>query len=376
MRIETLAVQSTGGPDGASGAIAPSITLSTTFERAADGTYPGGFDYSRSGNPNRVALERALASLEGGAAAAAFPSGTAATFGIIFSLLPGDHVVAPDDTYYGTAVLLRNLFLERGLEATFVDMTDLEAVASALRPNTKVVWIETPSNPLIRISDIEAIADIAHEGGAIAVCDNTWATPLLQRPLDLGADLVMHSTTKYLAGHSDAMGGGVVTKEEDERFERIRKMQVDAGSIPAPFDSWLIRRGLESLAPRMAMHCANAIELARFLEAHPKVERVHFPGLENDPGHELASRQMRDFGGMLSFHIAGGQAEAFAVTSTVRVFARATSLGATHSLIEHRASAEGPTTKAPQSLLRVSVGLEHPDDLKEDLDQALTTAFD
>ncbi len=375
MRIETLAVQSTGGPDRASGAIIPPITLSTTFERAADGSYPGGFDYTRSGNPNRNALEAALATLEGGAVAAAFPSGTAATFGIVFSLLPGDHIVAPDDAYYGTAVLLRTLFEERGVEASFVDMTDLDSVAAAMRPNTKLVWIETPSNPLIRVSDIAALADIAHEGGAIAVCDNSWATPLLQRPIDLGADLVMHSTTKYLAGHSDAMGGAVMAKEENERFARIRRMQEAAGSVPAPFDCWLIRRGLESLAPRMAMHCANAMEIARFLEAHPKVEAVHFPGLENDPGHEIASRQMRDYGGMLAFDVPGGQAEAFAVTDGVRIFARATSLGGTHSLIEHRASAEGPTSQAPQNLLRLAVGLEHPDDLKEDLDRALLAAF-
>ncbi len=374
MRIETLAVKTGMDPDGASRAIAPPITLSTTFERGEDGSYPGGFDYSRSGNPNRAALEAALAALEGGPEAVAFPSGMAATFSVIFSLSPGDHVVAADDAYYGTGVLLRDSFAERGIEASFVDMTDLDAVRSAMRTHTRLVWMETPSNPLIRISDIEAIAGIAREGGAISCCDNTWATPLLQRPLDFGVDLVMHSTTKYFGGHSDVTGGAVIVREPGGTLDALRKIQKDGGLVPSPFDAWLTRRGLESLAARMAMHCANAMDLARFLDAHPRVERVHYPGLEDDPGHALAARQMSDFGGMLSFDVAGGQEEAFAVAAAVKVIARATSLGGTHSLIEHRASVEGPTTRAPENLLRMSVGLEHVDDLKEDLDRALAAA--
>lgn len=371
MRIETLAVKTGMDPDGTSRAIAPPITLSTTFERGEDGSYPGGFDYSRSGNPNRAALEAALAALEGGPEAVAFPSGMAATFSVIFSLSTGDHVVAADDAYYGTGVLLRDSFAERGIEASFVDMTDLDAVRAAMRPNTRLVWMETPSNPLIRISDIEAIAGIAREGGAISCCDNTWATPLLQRPLDLGMDLVMHSTTKYFGGHSDVTGGAVIVREAGETLEALRKVQKDGGLVPSPFDAWLTRRGLESLAARMAMHCANAMELARFLDVHPRVDRVHYPGLKDDPGHALAARQMSDFGGMLSFDVVGGREEAFAVAANVKVIARATSLGGTHSLIEHRASVEGPTTRAPENLLRMSVGLEHVDDLKEDLDRAL-----
>ncbi|WP_420615461.1 trans-sulfuration enzyme family protein [Candidatus Palauibacter sp.] len=374
MRIETLAVKTGMDPDGASRAIAPPITLSTTFERGEDGSYPGGFDYSRSGNPNRAALEAALAALEGGPEAVAFPSGMAATFSVIFSLSPGDHVVAADDAYYGTGVLLRDSFADRGIEASFVDMTDLDAVRAATRPNTRLVWMETPSNPLIRISDIEAIAGIAREGGAISCCDNTWATPLLQRPLDLGMDLVMHSTTKYFGGHSDVTGGAVIARESGGTLEALRKVQKDGGLVPSPFDAWLTRRGLESLAARMAMHCANAMELARFLNAHPRVERVHYPGLEDDPGHALATRQMSDFGGMLSFDVVGGREEAFAVAANVDVIARATSLGGTHSLIEHRASVEGAATRAPENLLRMSVGLEHVDDLKEDLDRALAAA--
>ena len=374
MRLETLAVKAGMEPDDASRAIAPPITLSTTFERGEDGSYPGGFDYSRSGNPNRRALEAALAALEGGAEAVAYPSGMAATFSVIFSLSPGDHVVAADDAYYGTGVLLREQFAERGIEATFVDMTDLGAVRAAMRPNTRLVWMETPSNPLIRVSDIEAIAGIARDGGALSCCDNTWATPLLQRPLELGADLVMHSTTKYFGGHSDVTGGAVIVREPGEALDALRKIQKDGGLIPSPFDAWLTRRGLESLAPRMAMHCANALELARFLDAHPGVERVHYPGLEDDPGHRLASRQMSDFGGMLAFDVVGGRDEAFAVAAAVKIIARATSLGGTHSLIEHRASVEGPTTRAPDNLLRMSVGLEHPEDLKEDLARALARA--
>ncbi|MDE2877639.1 PLP-dependent transferase [Candidatus Palauibacter soopunensis] len=374
MRIETLAVKTGMDPDATSRAIAPPITLSTTFERGEDGSYPGGFDYSRSGNPNRALLEAALAALEGGPEAVAFPSGMAATFAVIFSLAPGDHVVAADDAYYGTGVLLRDSFAERGIEASFVDMTDLDAVRAAMRPNTRLVWMETPSNPLIRISDIEALAGIAREGGAISCCDNTWATPLLQRPLDFGVDLVMHSTTKYFGGHSDVTGGAVIVREPGGTLDALRKIQKDGGLVPSPFDAWLTRRGLESLAARMALHCANAMELARFLDAHPRVERVHYPGLENDAGHALAARQMSGFGGMLSFDVAGGQEEAFAVAAHVKVIARATSLGGTHSLIEHRASVEGPTTRAPENLLRMSVGLEHIDDLKEDLDRALSAA--
>ncbi|WP_425153713.1 trans-sulfuration enzyme family protein [Candidatus Palauibacter sp.] len=374
MRVETLAVRAGMELADASRAIAPPITLSTTFERGEDGSYPGGFDYSRSGNPNRKALEAALAALEGGAEAVAFPSGMAATFSVIFSLSPGDHVVAADDAYYGTGVLLREQFAERGIEATFVDMTDLGAVRAAMRPNTRLVWMETPSNPLIRVSDIEAIAGIARDGGALSCCDNTWATPLLQRPLELGADLVMHSTTKYFGGHSDVTGGAVIVREPGETLDALRKIQKDGGLIPSPFDAWLTRRGLESLAPRMAMHCANALELARFLDAHPGVERVHYPGLEDDPGHALASRQMSGFGGMLAFDVVGGREEAFAVAAAVKIIARATSLGGTHSLIEHRASIEGPTTRAPENLLRMSVGLEHPEDLKEDLARALAHA--
>ena len=374
MRIETLAVKTGLDPDGTSRAIAPPITLSTTFERGADGSYPGGFDYSRSGNPNRAALEAALAALEGGPEAIAFPSGMAATFSVIFSLAPGDHVVAADDAYFGTGVLLREQFARRGIEASFVDMTDLDAVRVAMRPNTRLVWMETPSNPLIRISDVEAIAGIAREGRAISCCDNTWATPLLQRPLELGVDLVMHSTTKYFGGHSDVTGGAVIARERGETLEALRGIQKDGGLVPSPFDAWLTRRGLESLAARMAMHCANAMELARFLDAHARVERVHYPGLEDDPGHGLAARQMSGFGGMLSFDVTGGREEAFGVAAAVKIIARATSLGGTHSLIEHRASIEGAATRAPENLLRMSVGLEHAEDLKEDLDRALAAA--
>ncbi len=372
MRPETLAVRGGHRPDRGDRAIAPPITLSTTFERGEDGEYPGGFDYSRAGNPNRNMLETALADLEGGADAFAFPSGMAATYSVISCFQPGDHVIQSHDAYYGTTVLLREHFDRWGVDTDFVDMTSLDALRSAIRPSTRLIWLETPSNPLIRVYDIVAVGEIARAAGAFLACDNTWATPLLQRPLDLGADISMHSTTKYLGGHSDVTGGALVLREEGELADRLRAVQKEGGSVPSPFDAWLTRRGLESLPARMRLHCENAMALAHFLDAHPAVERVNYPGLRADPGHQLARRQMTDFGGMLSFHVRGGRNEAFAVAAAVQVVSRATSLGGTHSLIEHRASIEGPSTITPENLLRLSVGLEHIEDLKEDLDGALS----
>lgn len=371
MRFETLAVHAGTEVDDTTGAVTPAIHLSTTFQRAPDGTFPGGYTYTRSGNPNRRALETCLAALEGGAGAAAFASGQAATFAILQTLRPGDHVVAPLDAYYGTIDLLLDHFGPWGLETTLVDMTDGDAIRRALRPATRLVWVETPSNPTMRITDLAAVTQVAHAGGALVACDNTWATPLLQRPLALGADLVMHATTKYLGGHSDVLGGAVVAREADASFARIQAVQASAGAVPSPFECWLVMRGIRTLPYRMRAHSANALALARFLAAHPAVERVHYPGLEEDPGHALASRQMTLYGGMLSFLVRGGRAEALAVASRLQIFTRATSLGGPESLIEHRASIEGPRTRAPENLLRISAGLEHPEDLKEDLARAL-----
>jgi cystathionine gamma-synthase len=371
LRFETLAVHVAATPNPATGAVTPAIQLSTTFQRSADGTYPSGYEYIRDGNPNRQALEEAMASLEGGASAVAFASGMAATLAVLQALAPGDHVVAPLDAYFGTAKLMREQFGRWGLEVSFVDMTSVAAVREALRPTTRLVWTETPSNPTIAVTDLKGVVAVAKDAGALVACDNTWATPFLQRPLALGVDLVMHSTTKYLSGHCDVMGGVLVTREAGPLAERLRAVQRLGGAVPSPFDSWLVLRGIRTLPWRMRAHCSNAAAVAAFLSGHPQVERVHYPGLRTDPGYALAARQMDAAGGMVSFVVPGGRPQAFAVAGRLRVFIRATSLGGPESLVEHRASVEGPGTRAPEGLLRLSVGLEHPDDLIADLGQAL-----
>jgi cystathionine gamma-synthase len=288
------------------------------------------------------------------------------------ALAPGDHVVAPHDAYHGTGRLLRETFARWGLETTFVDMTDTAAVERALRPATRVVWVETPSNPMWKVSDIRAIAALAHGAGARCVCDNTVATPVGQSPFELGADLIVHATTKYLGGHGDLMGGAVIAREPDDLFARVRGVQASAGAVPSPFDCWLLLRGIQTLPWRVRAHAANALTLATFLAKHPRVDAVHYPGLPAHPAHALAARQMRCFTGMLSFQVRGTAAEALGVAGKVRLFTRATSFGGADSLIEHRASVEGPETRTPQNLLRVSVGLEHADDLIADLEEALS----
>jgi cystathionine gamma-synthase len=371
MKIETTAVHAGIQPDPTTGAVVPPLHAATTFEHEPDSTYPRGFLYSRNANPNRNALEACLAELEGGESAAAFASASAATAAVFQALAPGDHVVAPLDAYFGTGRLLRDTFVPWGLAVDFVDCTDPAAVKAALRPATKVVWIETPSNPLWRVTDIAAVAALAHGAGARCVCDNTSATPVLQRPLALGADLVVYATTKYLNGHGDVMGGAVVAGRRDALFERIRAIQASGGAIPSPFDCWLVRRGLRTLPWRMRAHSDNALRVATFLAAHPGVEAVHYPGLASHPQHALARRQMSGFGGMLSVQVRGGREAAYAVERKVRLFTCATSFGSTESLLEHRASVEGAATRSPDNLLRLSIGLEHPDDLVDDLAQAL-----
>ncbi len=370
MKIETLAVHAGRSIDPGTGAVSAPIHLSTTFERDVEGSYPHGFMYTRNDNPNRRSLEQGVSALEGGAAAAAFASGSGATMSILQSLSPGDHVLAHVDAYYGTSRLLREIFLRWGLKADFVDMSHLDAVKKALRQETKLAWVETPSNPLLKIVDLAAVANIVHEVDAVCVCDNTWA-PVLQRPLDLGADLVMHSTTKYFGGHCDVLGGIVVAKSDTDFFRRIRSIQYEGGAVPSPFDCWLILRGMHTLPWRMRAHSGNAAMVADFLSGHPKVERVHYPGLKAHPGHEIARKQMSMFGGMLSFEVKAGRDAAMNVAARTKIFTRATSLGGVESLIEHRASIEGPGTTSPESLLRISIGLENADDLIEDLDQGL-----
>jgi cystathionine gamma-synthase len=371
MRLETLCVHAGHAPDAATGAVAQPLHLSTTFERDVDGEFRRGFIYIRDSNPNRRSLEVALAALEGGAAAIALSSGQAATHAVFEALRPGDHVVVPDFAYYGTPKLVRDVFVPWGLEATFVDMRDPANVQRAMQSNTKLVWAETPSNPLLTVCDIGALAEIAHAGSALLAVDNTWATPLGQRPLDLGADIVMHSTTKYLGGHGDVMGGALVVRAENEFFTRLQTSQKIGGAVASPFDCWLILRGIRTMPWRMRAHTANAQTVARFLESHPRVEAVHYPGLESHPGHAVARKQMLLFGGMASFQVKGGRPEALGVAAGVRVFTRATSLGSVESLIEHRASVEGPDTRSPENLLRISVGLENAEDLVEDLQRAL-----
>jgi len=371
LRIETVAIHAGHTPDPTTGAVTPPIHLSTTFEREADGSYRAGLVYSRYANPNRLALEECLAQLEGGALAACFASGSAATAAVFQSLEPGAHVIAPHDAYFGTTKLLRDLFGPWKLEMTSVDMTDAAAVGRAIRPSTKLIWVETPSNPLLRVVDIAGMVEIAHRIGARCVVDNTWATPVLQRPLELGADLAMHSMTKYLGGHSDVLGGALVMRTNDDLAQRIRTIQSSIGAVPSPFECWLTMRGVRTLPWRMKAHSANALALAQCLAANANVEAVHYPGLPAHPGHDIARRQMCGFGGMLSLQVRGGRPEALKLASKLRVVTRATSLGGTESLIEHRASVEGPDTRAPENLLRLSVGLEHVDDLIEDFAQAL-----
>ena len=371
MRIETRAVHAGHRIDPATGAVVPPIHLSTTFERQADGSYPQGYNYIRNNNPNRQAFEECLCELEGGVAAAAFSSGSAATMSIFQALSPGSHVIAPLDAYSGTTSVLRELFVPWNLSVTFVDLTNPAAVEQAIQPNTKLIWVETPSNPMLKITDIGKVADIAHQANALCICDNTWATPMGQNPFNYGADLVVHSTTKYLGGHSDVMGGVAITQVEDDFFQTLRKIQTTGGAVASPFDCWLILRGIQTLPYRMRAHSENALKVATFLSEHPQVEAVHYPGLQQHPGYEIAKQQMQLFGGMLSFQLKGGQEKAFAVAAKVKIFTRATSLGGVESLIEHRASIEGRGTKTPENLLRVSVGLEHPDDLIDDLAQAL-----
>jgi cystathionine gamma-synthase len=370
MKIETIAVHAGHEVDPATGAVAAPIYLSTTFERDVEGTYSRGFMYSRNDNPNRKTLEQGASMLEGGEAAAAFASGMGATMSILQALSPGDHVLAHVDAYYGTSRLIREIFVRWKLAVDSVDMSDIAAVKKALRPNTKLAWSETPSNPLLKVVDLGALAEIAHDGGAILVCDNTWA-PILQRPLELGVDLVLHSTTKYFGGHCDVMGGIVVARKDNEFFQRIRGIQYEGGAVPSPFDCWLILRGMRTLPWRMRAHSENAMKVAEFLARHPKVARVHYPGLQSHPAHEIAARQMSMFGGMLSFEMKDGRDAAMSVAAETKIHTRATSLGGVESLIEHRASIEGPGTTSPEGLLRVSIGLENADDLIEDLDRAM-----
>jgi cystathionine gamma-synthase len=365
MKLETIAIHaSTKITDSHKPAVQP-ITLATTFKHHEESLI-----YARAANPNRNALENVLAKLEHGEVAAAFSSGNAAGMSVFQALSPGDHIIAPDDMYHGLRNQLTGMF-NGIISVDFVDMTQSENVRKAIKKETALVWIETPSNPLLKISNIKEISAIAHEKNIKVVCDNTFATPVFQNPLLLGADIVMHSTTKYLGGHSDIMGGALIGKSEDIFWEKIRNVQISGGAIPSPFDCYMLTRSIKTLPYRMKGHAEHAGIIATFLQNHAVVEKVYYPGLKDHPGHATAASQMSGFGGMLSFLVKGGAEKADLVISKLEYFTNATSLGGVESLIERRAASEGPDTKTPQNLIRVSVGLEHLDDLLEDLDQAL-----
>ena len=372
MKLETLAIHAGRAPDPGTGALREPIHLSTTFERGADGSYPHGYSYTRAGNPNRASLETAVAALEGGAAAVAFASGSAATLAAFSLATPGGRIVCSPDCYHGSLRQLRELLPRWGVTVELVDTTDLDAVRATLAVPTSLVWLESPSNPLLRVSDIAALAGLAHSSGALLGCDNTFATPVLQRPLALGADIVMHSSTKYLGGHSDVLGGVLVLRESGPLLPRLQEFQACGGGVPSPFDCWLLLRSLSTLPLRVRAQAASAQAIADFLASHASVRDVHYPGLLSHPGHALAARQMHGgYGAVVSFTVPGGAVQALDIVAHACIFTRATSLGGLESLIEHRASMEGPESTTPANLIRLSVGLEHIDDLTADLDQTL-----
>jgi cystathionine gamma-synthase len=374
MKKETIAVHGSHLKDETAGAIAAPVFLTTTFERALDGSYPKGHMYSRNSNPNRTALEKGLAALEGASRGFAFGSGLAAVNAVFQCLQSGDHILMPEVGYYASYKLAEEILGPWGLEVTQVDMTDLAAVEKAVQKNTKLIWAETPANPMLSITDIQGLAKIAQKHKLKLGVDNTMGTPVLQNPIAQGADIVMHATTKYIGGHSDIMGGAVLLKEDDEWAKRIERVQILMGATPNPLDCFLLARGLKTLPLRMREHSANALELAKRLEKHPNVEKVHYPGLESHPQHALAKAQMpQGFSGMIALQVKTGETQTREMAGKLQIFQQATSLGGVESLVEHRKSIEGPQSTTPGNLLRFSIGLEHVDDLWADLDQALAT---
>jgi cystathionine gamma-synthase len=370
MRFETIAVRA-GGERDDTGAIAPPLHLSNNYEHGPAGERLHGYLYARVDSPTQRRLESALAAVEGGCAALIFASGAAAGAACLQSLPPGSHVLFGDDLFYGFRAIAQSFLEGWGIEWSTVDMTDLAAVRGALRPETRLVWAETPSNPLMKLTDIEGLAEIAHAAGSRLLVDSTFSTPALLRPLSLGADFVLHSATKYLGGHSDVMAGALIFAQKDDQFQRIVQIRQLLGSVASPFGSWLVLRGLRTLAARMRVHSANAHIVAEFLASHPHVAKVFYPGLKSHPGYDIAREQMKNFGGMLSFRVQGGRSCAIEVASRVRLLINAGSLGGPESLIQHAVSVMHPPDGIPDDLLRVSIGLEHPDDLVADLRQAL-----
>ncbi|MFZ9718864.1 MAG: trans-sulfuration enzyme family protein [Chitinophagaceae bacterium] len=357
-----------------SGGVVSPLVFATSFERGEDGiSLPGGYLYSRYDNPNRHALESKLAKMEQGVACISFASGLAAATAVFQSLKSGDHILLPDDCYFSVKTIVNKLFAGFGLSCSAVDMSDPHKVEAAIQPNTKLIWIETPSNPMLKIADIEALVLLAKKHQCFTVADNTWATPYHTLPLLLGVDIILHSTTKYLGGHSDILGGALIFRETNERYEFIRAHQQYGGAVPAPFDCWLLCRSIQTFHARMPIHNTNAMELATYLEKHPAIKEVRYPGLASHPQHALAAKQMQNgFGGMLSIRLKAGKDAALKTATSLKLFAHATSLGGVESLIEHRQSTEGPDTKTPDDLLRVSVGIENAADLIADFEATLS----
>ncbi len=372
MKLATQLIHE-GNFEDSSRAVMSPIVLSTTFERGEDGlSHPSGYIYGRYGNPNRDALEKKLTLMENGVETVTFASGLTAALAVFQSLKSGDHIILPDDTYFGVRSILDKLFPQFGLTFSLVDYLNLDNVRKSIQANTKLIWLESPSNPSVKITDIQAIVKIAKENNCFTVADNTWATPYFTRPLDLGVDISLHSTTKYLGGHSDVLGGALVFKNADARYDFIRLFQKTGGAVPSPFDCWLLCRSLATFTARMPIHAKNAMQLAMFLEKHEAIEQVMYPGLESNPQYEIAKKQMTNgFGGMLSILVKGGQETALKICSNLQLFSHATSLGGVESLVEHRRSIEGETSPTPNNLLRISVGIEDGDDLVADFEQAL-----
>jgi cystathionine gamma-synthase len=371
MRFETKAIHAGLKIGDPSSAIIPPISPSTIFEIDAEGKKDGDLHYSRLDNPNRLQFEHLIATLEGGEAAAAFSSGVAAATGVLQALAPGDHIIIPEDVYTGNRKLVKDIMNGWGLQSDFIDMTSVDTIKAHIKPYTRLIWIETPSNPLMRITDIAETAALAASKGILTLVDNTWPTPVNQLPLDLGADFVLHSTSKYFGGHSDILGGAIIAKKQDGLFEKIRMIQQMAGAVPSPYDCWMLSRSTRTLAYRMKGHNEHAVLIASYLNGHKKVADVYYPGLPSHLGHHIAKKQMSGFGGMISFLLEGNQKESIAVVGRSKLIKRSTSLGGVESTWEHRQSSEGEGSVSPQNMIRLSVGLEHPDDIIEDLEYSL-----
>lgn len=369
--IETIAIHASAKHESGARSIVPPLEASTNFEHDVKGYQAGDFIYTRDKNPNRLQLENVLKEMESGEACAAFASGIAAISSVFMSVKKGCHILIPMDTYHGSRALLEKFGERWGLEYNSVDTTDLVAFENAFQENTELVLLETPSNPLMEITDLEKTIEIAHTKGAIVCVDNTFATPYNQNPIQFNADLVMHSTSKFLGGHSDILGGAIISAKEDDFFQNIRSIQQSQGAVPSPRDCWLLCRSIRSFPYRMRGHNENAQKVAEYLKAHPSVKDVYYPGLHSHEGHNIAASQMRDFGGMISFLVDGDYDQTLKVVASSKVIRRATSLGGIESLWEHRRSSESESSTTPENLIRFSVGLEHIDDLLSDLERAL-----